>query len=272
MLKKILIFLIFILNFTISPCCSPISYAESGRSTLAKVERLFLEGRYEKVIQEIDFLIDSRSSQRDELYYIKGLSRLKLDRFKEAREDFERVISRFPRSRRVFDAYVGVGDSYFLEGNTNAAIRTYQDILNRYSHNVNISAVYYRLGNCFKNIGSYDNAKEHFDKVKGLSPLSFEARMAPGIASKKVQRSKADDYLSVQVGSFRNKKYAERLAHKLVKEGFDSFIEMPGNLTGDRLYRVKVGKFDSKERAEALASKLRSLGYDTKVCTNDLCS
>ena len=261
---KILIFLTFIL-----PCT--LSYADPEKTSIAQAEKLFLEGRYEKVIQEADRLIDSGSSRISELYYLKGLSLLKSDRFKEARINFEKIISKFPRSKRTFDSHIGIGDSYFLEGDMRLAIRAYQDILDRYPNDKNISVVYYKLGNCFKNIGSNDKAQECFGKVKELAPLSFEAKMTTDFVSRKIQQNKTNEYFSVQAGSFKNKKNAERLTYKLFKEGFDSFIEMPGNLTGDRLYKVKVGKFGSREEAGALASKLRNLGYATKLCIKDTC-
>lgn len=244
---------------------SPV-HAEPGHASFAQAEKLFLEGRYEHVIYRVDELIASGSRQVDELLFLKGLAQLKSNLFKDARVSFRRVISKFPKSKRAFDAHIGVGDSYFLgSDDIDAAISAYQDILNRYPNDKNIPVVYYRMGNCFKKIGSNDKAAEYFNKVKTLAPLSFESRMIPGFVSSKVPQAASKGHFSVQVGSFKNKRNAEKLVSKLSKEGFDSFMEIPVS-SSDRLYRVKVGRLDSKKEAEVLASRLKARGYSTRIC------
>lgn len=260
-----LLFLIFIIT-----CCRLLVtdyyvYAEPEHTSFAQAEKLFLQGRYERVVLEADRLIDSNRDGRGEALYLKALSQLKSGIFKDARESFGELVLKFPKSKMAFDAYLGIGDAYFLGGGINAAINAYQDILNRYPNDKNISAVYYRMGNCFKKAGSDDKAEDCFNKVRRLAPLSFEARMIPGFVSSKVPQGASKGYFSVQVGCFKNRKNAEKFAAKLSKEGFDSFVETPRD-SSDKLYRVKVGRLDSKKEAEVLASKLKARGYSTKAC------
>ncbi len=248
-------------------CCA-LSYAESEKPTLAKVERLFLREHYDRVIQEADKLIDSRAHRLDEIYYLKALSQLKLKKFGDARDSFSAVVSKFQKSRRMVDSYIGIGDSYFLEGDIKLAINAYQDVLVKYPDDKNISIVYYKMGNCYKEIGSNDKAEEYLNKAKSLSPLSFEAKMTLDSGIRKVPRTEVNEYFSVQIGSFKNRRNAENLTSKLAKNGYESFMELPVG-SGDKLYRVKVGRLKSAQEAEILESRLRNLGYQTKICVKD---
>ena len=250
---------------------------------IASVEKLFLEGRYEKVISESDKLIDSNSRQRDELYYLKGLSQLKTDRFNEAKKSFEYILSRFPRSKRIFDAYLGIGDSYFLGGNKDMAIKIYSEMADKFQNDRNIGLVHYKMADCYRALGLNDKAKDFFSRAKSTSPLSFESKIVRGsdveniaprqvsnIKPREIPRSETKEYISVQVGCFKSKRNAEKLSQKLLKDFYESYVETPSG-TGDNLYRVKVGRFKSKEEAEGLASKLKKTGYSTKICTNNIC-
>ncbi len=211
-----------------------------AENDIASAEKLFLEGRYERTADETERLIDARSRSRDELYYLKGLSELKLNRFRDARKSFGDIISRYPSSKMVFDAHLGIGDSYFLEGDTTSAAKIYNEMLEKFPNDRNISIVRQRIKNCH----------------------------ASGIPDNKTQY--VPDKLAVQVGSFKNKRNAEGLARKLVSEGYESYVDSPLG-SADKLYRVKVGRTKSRDEAEVLAAKLKRAGYNTKICTDNIC-
>jgi TolA-binding protein len=99
-----IIILTFILGFGITYCGNAYSVDD----------RAFLEGNYDKVVSDTTRLINARSSDSCELYYLRGLASLKLNKYEDARRDFNAILSRYPRSSRRFDAFMGIGDSYFL--------------------------------------------------------------------------------------------------------------------------------------------------------------
>lgn len=261
----------YLFLFNLSP-----SHAEPAKALMADTERLFLEEKYDKVVSRANHLIDSRAANRDEVYYLKGLSLLKLKRFNEARESFEKIASGFQVSKRAFDAHIGIGDSYFLEENLNAAIKIYEDTLTRFHNDKNAPLVYHRLAMCHKKAGSGAKAAGYFNKLREAAPSSFEARMTHDLDERPtgtVKHSKpipGEWYFSVQVGSFRNKTNAERLADKLSRKNYESFVEAAKD-SGETLYRVKVGRYSQKEDAKKTASRLKSLGYGPRICTYDLC-
>ena len=231
------------------------------------VDKLFLEGKYEKVISEADALIEARSSGREVLYYLKGLSQLKLNRFSEARASFQEVVSRYPRSKTAFDASVGIGDAYFLEGNINEAARSYNEVLNKYPNDRNISDVRSKLNDCYQRM-SLSNKTSKVSTVSAASKLTIPTSNITPRNVAPVSAATSLNYLSVQIGSFKNRNNADRLSRDLAAKGYDSHVEGISDAKGS-FYRVKIGRCASRSEAERLESQLRTSGYSTKICDYD---
>jgi len=231
------------------------------------VEKLFLEGKYEKVISEADRLIDSKSYGREALYYLKGLSQLKLNKFSEARASFKEAVSRYPRSKTAFDASVGIGDAYFLEGKMSEAVSSYNEVLNGYPNDRNISVVRSKLNDCYQRMGLSNKTS----KAATVSAVSKPAGAISNITPRNVAPTSAAaslNYLSVQIGSFKNRNNADRLSRDLAAKGYDSHVEAVSDAKGS-FYRVKIGRCASRSEAERLESQLRTSGYSTKICDYD---
>lgn len=236
-----------------------------------RAEELFLKGEYQKAIEAADKAMDSDSGKKYELYYLKGLSWLKLEKFAQARKDFEYVLDKYPRSGRALDSYVGIGDAYFLEGNTQGALRSYRSAADAFPDDKNIDIVRQRINDCMTRSvvqpaeKEYDTAKP---VVKKKESVNFTAKKKhPRIETpvKEPTIREGGGYFSVQVGSFKSKSNASRLASKLSSKRYSARVESPTSKS-DNLYRVKVGRIASKEEAERLAVKLKREGYPTRIC------
>ena len=64
----------------------------------------------------------------------------------------------------------------------------------------------------------------------------------------------------VQVGSFRNERYAQRLLRELRAEGFPAYIERYGEYN-----RVRVGDDLTMREAVDMERSLKRLGYPTVI-------
>jgi len=269
-----------------------ISYAREAAENLPQVEKLFLQCKYERVVSESSKLIDAGAYGREELFYLKGLSQIQLTRFREARQTFKYMVERYPKGKRAFDGYIGIGDAFFLEGRYAESISNYNDALANYPDRKNESICFYKIGNAYQKLGSEDKAKEYFDKVKNGSPLSFESKMISkdlepssgmGGAVKSLLKpgpSEEPDtggYFYVQAGYFKSRNNAESLTERLKRKGYDSYLATQinpvknseisnGVKNGFTFYKVKVGRFKTRSEAEAQASKLKSDGFKTRVC------
>lgn len=235
----------------IAAACSPQAASYAAETEISGVEKFFLEGKYARAIDAAEYLIDARARNRDELYYLKGLSELKTGAFKEARQSFECIISKYGHSPRVFDAYVGIGDSYLMEGDLKNAQKAYENIAQMFPEDKNISVVHKRIADCRDKMG-----------MPGQPPLSPKITEAPLFESGRL--------FSVQVGSFRSKRNAERTIRKLARNGYEGYMEIPAS-HGEKLYRVRVGKLKTAEEVKSLERRLQAGGYRTKICSDDSC-
>ena len=240
---------LLVVSFMLSITCLQIS-AYCDQSDMAVVEKSFLEGRYDRAAYDAGRLIDSGSRHKDELYYIKGLSELKLTEFTKARNSFNELLNKYPSSARVFDANIGVGDAYFLEGKYDIALKAYSDTLNKFPNDKNIAVLHDRIAECHKKLGVGET--QNIEKTESRPTLLQESG------------------ISVQAGCFKGKNNADQLAEKLSKQGYESRVELPID-KGDKFYRVKVGHPGSKEEAGDLAMRLKKSGYSTKICTDEVC-
>lgn len=69
-----------------------------------------------------------------------------------------------------------------------------------------------------------------------------------------------NDYYRVQVGAFRNRRYAERLLNELLEQDFPAFIDDSGPYL-----RVQVGGYNNLNEAAELERRLKRAGYPTVI-------
>lgn len=256
-------------------CLQSPGFCRHTEKDLPYLEQLFMEEKYEKVIDEADGLIDSSSRQRDEIYYLKALSELKTARFDGARQTFGELILKYPNSRRVFYARMGIGDSYCLQNNPSAAISIYNDVIEKFPEESNIKIVRDRISQCHNKIGLGGTP----NTVSGGSEKPFMAEKPvhqttnfvpkSNFRPRTSARNKNEGTISVQVGSFKSRTNAQKFGRELSSKGYESYVDMPVGHATDGLYRVKVGKLNSIEKAEELELRLKKDGYSTKIGANN---
>lgn len=258
---------LFLVACLLSPC-----HARTSAEGLPDVEKLFMQAKYDRVVTEADKLIANGAGGREELNYLKGLSLLQLNRLGEARQVFEYLTERYPRGKRAFDAYIGIGDSYYMEGKYNDSVVAYNGVLKNFPDHKNSAAVYYKIGKSYQKLGINDKANEYYNKVKNVSPLSFESKMinqdlnAPAPAKQATAPGNTDEEgYYIQTGYFKAKTNADKLNETLKRKGYESYVATILK-SNSAFYRVKVGHYKTKAEAETEAKKLKKDGFVTKVC------
>lgn len=69
-----------------------------------------------------------------------------------------------------------------------------------------------------------------------------------------------DEMYRVQVGSFRNRMYAERLLNELLEQDYPAFID-----DSSQYFRVQVGGYDDLNEAAEMERRLKRDGYPTVI-------
>lgn len=69
-----------------------------------------------------------------------------------------------------------------------------------------------------------------------------------------------NDYYRVQVGAFRNRRYAERLLNELLEQDYPAFIDDSGPYL-----RVQIGGFNNLNEAAEMERRLKRAGYPTVI-------
>ena len=288
-MKPVKIFCMVVVSIYLFPAVLWAGSKQAG-GDFSDAEKLFLEGNYEQAVSKLNGMISNGAKPVDSIYYLKGLCELKNNKFSDARSSFGAALSNTSNRKIAFDASLGTGDSYFLEGNTSKAITVYDKIVSDYPKDKNMAVVYHRLGSCYKKLDQPEKANGYFAKLKQGAPLGFEAKNSAYLPQNKAVAPKPTGILpsgakpepelildtdkpgviSVQVGGFKKRLNAERCAAKLVSEGYDSYV-VPPSASGDRLYRVKVGRYNSKAEAEKTAAILVKKGYSVQICDGMVC-
>ena len=222
MIRKIsfLIGLFLVLIFSSGTC-----FAQS----LSNVEALILKEEYSQAVRECEKILTRyrQGKIKSKAHYLLGICLLKEAKFDQARENFNIILRRSPRSKFCDDARLGIADSYFLAQDYKKASIEYEQFIHDFPRSQ------------LKSI-----ARRHQKLCKQAGPY-------------------ASSYFSVQVGCFGKKGNAEKLRDELIDSGFRAYIV---KLPVDAFYRVRVGRFSNRLQAEFLEQRLKSEGYPTKIC------
>ncbi|MGA2775536.1 MAG: SPOR domain-containing protein [Candidatus Omnitrophota bacterium] len=255
--RKLILFLIIVLvNFFFT-----FSFAQE----IDRLKACFLEGDYHCAIIEGEKALGNNIDKQhsDELYYFLGLSYLKEGNYLRASDIFAIVINEFKQSPFKDDSALGLGDTYFLQGDWDKAGNYYSDLLKNNPHIKLKAQLYFRLSKIAFKKGDTASGKAYADKLALEFPLSPEALVNNDIF---LQAAKTTGvFYSVQVGSFSSSANAGNLSSILNKKGYSAFVEEGPSKGNDKIYRVKVGKFSKRQEAIIINDKLIQEGYPTRI-------
>lgn len=260
-LRNISVLIFFIpgilcLDFTLSE-----ADALSKSDFIKEINGLYLNGNYRQIIKEAKRIPRFRnltSDEKKEILYLIGLSYMNMKLYNKAREVFYKIL-RLKGAQFREESYIAIGHSYFYEGRFGSAIDAYEDILDMYSKSDALSTIYYNLSLCYREDGDYEKAKSYIRKLRHRYSNSFE-----GIKTGTIYFPEKTRYYIVQLGAFRSLKNARRLARRLSRKGYDSYIQKV-YMDNKPIYKVRGGKFSNSAYAYRLARRLRKNGFVAKI-------
>lgn len=233
--------------------------AALGAAIDPRAEELFLKGDYDSAINECrNFISRYPSAGLARIYYIEGISSLKLEQYADAKSALNLLILKYPNSNLAIGAKIGLADAYFMEADfANAAI-SYEGLLKLTKKPDQAPQIYFKLAKAYQKLGRFEEAKDNFKKVRDGFPLCLESRYAAD------SLKDGDFFFTVQVGAFVDKANAQRLCDKVKEKGFEGYVSEYE--TKEKIYyRVRVGKFEKREEALDMADKLNERDFWTRI-------
>lgn len=233
--------------------CGPVRVYNPPPQTGAFLEgqRHFLNGDYTGAVKSFEQFIaqNPRSRSIPEVHYWIGVSRLKLERYRDAERAFRRCLATKPDSTLKLKAWVGVGDSYRLQNRFDHAAKVYERVLRTRSRGIERDLITFNRG---------ISLLRHGNPAAGKRVLRDCARTYPGSqwASRAAEAVRLAGSFRVQTGAFSKRANAEKEMQRLKARGFNPRIE-----TSSGNFCVRVGNARTWKEALALANRLRAKGF-----------
>jgi tetratricopeptide (TPR) repeat protein len=185
----------------------------------------------------------------------------------EARSDFRRLNSRYPK-----DANVKFLDAVLTE-NGDDALKKYSVVYTKHPSSQFADAALYRVFSYYYSLGIYNKAEKYLTQLKETYPnspyikaadrtLPSEDFFIQSVTEVKketipVVRKSIDNYkYTIQAGAFLNKTNANNLKNKFIAKGIysDTYTKEVG---GSLLNIVVIGKFKNKNSAKPILDELK---------------
>ncbi len=170
-----------------------------------------LDDAYKSYLNEdYEATIDKAKSvpQNDEALYLLGLAYLKMGNYPESREYFLKLTQNFPHSEKLEEASLKIADSYFLEGDYEKAMALYKEVEKKYPSSDYQPLIYSKLAQVATKEGQWDERKKYLSLLKEKYSQGTEINL-PGANETK------EDFFTIQVGAFSTKKNALSLSNEL---------------------------------------------------------
>jgi len=123
---------------------------------------------------------DSRAKKKlsEDVIYRSAKQAFDHGDFEVAREGFQKLIKRYPKSKNADNAQFWIGEIYFHEKWYEKAILEYQKVIENYPKGNKVQASHLKQGFSFFNLGDKANARLIFTELVKKYPKSNEAKIA----------------------------------------------------------------------------------------------
>lgn len=227
--------------------------------SIKDIETAIIKQDYEQAKEmAAQILSSSSNSGKNEAFYYLGLCDLRLGEYAQARETFTKLTKEKIDNTLRDKAYLGLFDSYYIEGYYEQAHRIGKRLLRVSPRSEFLSLIYLKLARANLKLAQWRKAREYLKKIIVQFPNSLEVHVAKQLLNEK-------QYFAVQVGAFIDQKRAENLTIELQQKGEYAYIVETVDQQGRKFYRVRVGQLALLDEAQKLKSKLSKAGYPTQI-------
>jgi tetratricopeptide (TPR) repeat protein len=238
--------------------CTPGPLSRQGHETFLAGHGRFQAGDYRDAESQFTRVIRTNPSSwaLSEVYYFRGLSRLRQGKTVEAKADFRQGATRYGRELTQVYSAVALANLEYEAGNDAVAAHLYSQAADHPVRGLPMDAVLYRLSVSLQRLGRWDEADRRLAQLindHSDSPMAAAAR----------RRFQAT-FFTVQVGAYGEKRNARAMADKLRGAGWPVSTSIVAR-GGKTLHTVCVGRYRTHGEASAAASRLKVQGYSALV-------
>lgn len=256
--KRVAVGLLALVAAAMVPGCTGGPLSSADRQIFLDAHQNFQRGNYSAAEAKLSQVIrkNPTSDALSELYYFRGLTRLRLDRRNEAREDFRHGAKAYGRELTQVYCAVALANLEYEDGNDTSAASLYAQALDHPVKDLQTDAILFRLAVSLQRLGRWDEADRRLAKL--LSDHG-DSTFVP-LARRRFQAT----HFSVQAGAFADRGNAEALANKIRPEGYPVSLAVTES-GGKVLHAVIVGRFRTYAEASAAAARLRAKGHTALI-------
>lgn len=221
-----------------------ITLPPAQRQDLQRASQLYTQGRYHSATAKLDDIIKTHPQALEiaEVYYLRGLCRLKGRMPQRSADDFKKAISKSRRKDLTARSKASLAALAFKAGKWKQAADLYAEALPDLPDQPPKDKILFSAGLCLQRIGRWKESRRRFNELLntfGNRPLAKDAR----------RMVRWDHpYYAIQVAAFSSAQSASRMVQELRREGFDATQEfLPRNRRS--LWIVMTGSYPSYEDA-----------------------
>ncbi|MBF0489835.1 MAG: tetratricopeptide repeat protein [Candidatus Omnitrophica bacterium] len=105
------------------------------------------------------------SAYLPQAYYSLGWSYFDRKRYEEAKDAFQRLVTSFPKHQLSEDAFLKIGQCFYDMGDYRKALKAFVRYLSSYPQSSNQFEVYLNLADTYYYMEDYENARNYYDKT-----------------------------------------------------------------------------------------------------------
>jgi len=233
-------------------------FSKDGRTI--GLERMIIQRDFAQAVVTAENLLGQELSEREELKvkYFLAVSLLQLKRFEPAQKLFQEISKNKKVQLYRDKAYLGLLNTYYFQDDYNEALKVGRKLIKRNQGSDILSLIYLNYARINLRLANWDEAHLYLKKIIQDHPQSLEVPSARQLLEEK-------QYFAVQVGSFMERKRAEKLVQELKTKDEYAYIIETLSRSNKIFFRVRVGQLSVLDEAKMLKTKLAQQGYPTKI-------
>ncbi|MCA9394037.1 MAG: SPOR domain-containing protein [Candidatus Omnitrophica bacterium] len=190
--------------------------------------------------------------------YLLAVSKLRLQKYSAATQDFRKLVQSDVEKDLRDKAYLGLFDCYYQQGKYKRALKTIDKLQDISSRSNYLSLIYLKAARVNLKLSKWKEAKDYLQRIIERYPDSFEYHAAR-------QLLEEEQYFAVQVGAFMERERALQVVDALQYQDHYAYIVETMDRDQRKFYRVRVGQVTVLREAERLRKELSKLGYPTRI-------